>query len=115
MTERDQLLALGREELARGGYLAAHERWEDAWRLSVPPDKDAVQALAQLAGALFHLANGNRVGATRVLDKAARKLAPAATPRTIGVIEVASVRGLVERLRGELAAGATPDLRAIAL
>ncbi len=112
MTERDRLLAFGRDELARCAYFAAHERWEEAWHLSVAPEKLAVQALVQLAVALHHLANGNRAGAASVLAKAQRKLSAPDTPLTLGSpppINMRVVRIAIDRLISELAAGTTPD------
>ena len=112
MTERDRFLALGRDELARGAYFAVHERWEEAWHLSVAPEKLAVQALVQLAVALHHLANGNCTGAASVLAKAQRKLASPDSPPTLGEsppIDMLLVRAAIDRLISELAAGATPD------
>ena len=115
VTERDQLLARGRDELARGAYFDAHEHFEAAWHRSVPPERAAIQALVQLAVALHHLVNGNVTGATRVLAKAGRKLDAADTPARIAMIDLGDARTIIDRLRGELAAGVTPDLRSIVL
>lgn len=112
MTERDGLLDLGSAALARGDWRAAHEHWEDAWRISAPPERDAAQALAQLAAALVHVARGGRRGAASVLGKAERRLAPA-SPAALGAIDIAAVRRLIAMLRAELAAGAAIDLAAI--
>lgn len=110
MTERDALVHHGRDDFARGAYLAAHERWEAAWNLSTGRDKLVVQALAQLAAALVHLERGNRIGAERVLDKARDKLAGRDTPATVATIDVDRVRQVIAQLGAELAAGRTPDL-----
>ncbi len=115
MTDRDHFLELGSAALARGAWFEAHECWERAWRLSVPPDRLAVQALAQLAAALVHLSNGRRAGATSVLAKAYGKVTLPDTPGAVGTVDVTAVRSLIERLRDELAAGRAPDLDAIAL
>jgi predicted metal-dependent hydrolase len=115
MIDRDCLLGLGAAALARGAWFEAHECWEQAWRLSVSPDKPAVQALAQLAAALVHLSNGRQRGAMSVLAKAHSKLMRPDTPAAIGTVEVAAVRSLIERLRDEIAAGRTPDLHAAGL
>jgi hypothetical protein len=115
MTDRDRLLELGSAALGRGAWFEAHECWERAWRLSEPPDRPAVQALAQLAAALVHLSNGRRRGATSVLAKAHGKLLRPDTPGAVGTLDVAAVRSLIQRLRDELAAGRSPDLRAVGL
>lgn len=114
VTDRDRLLELGAIALAGGAWLAAHEHWEQAWRISGPADRHVVQALAQLAAALVHLSHDRRRGAASVLAKAHRKLALPA-PAVVGVIDVAAVRAVIERLQGELAAGRMPDLRAVSL
>jgi predicted metal-dependent hydrolase len=115
MTDRDRLLELGSAALARAAWFEAHECWEQAWRLSVSPDRPAVQALAQLAAALVHLSNGRQRGAARVLAKAHGKLILPDTPAAVGMVDVMAVRRLIERLRDELAAGRTPDLLAVSL
>jgi uncharacterized protein len=113
VTDRDHLLELGAAALDAGHWLAAHEHWEQAWRQTGPDDRHAVQALAQLAAALVHLSRGRPRGAARVLAKAQRKLARPATPATLGPIDLASVRRLLDRLSDDLDAGRTPDLAAI--
>lgn len=115
MTDRDRLLELGSAALALGAWFEAHECWERAWRLSVPPDRPAVQALAQLAAALVHLSHGRGRGAATVLAKAHGKLMRPDTPGVVGTIDVVAVRSLIERMRDELAAGRTPDLHAVRL
>lgn len=113
MTDRDHLLELGAAALAAGQWLAAHEHWEQAWRLTDPDDRPAVQALAQLAAALVHLSRGRPRGAARVVAKAQRKLARPETPATVGPIDIASVVRQLDRLSDDLDAGRTPDLSAI--
>jgi predicted metal-dependent hydrolase len=115
MSDRDRLLELGSAAWARGAWFEAHECWERAWRLSVPPDRPAVQALAQLAAALVHLSNGRQRGAMSVLAKAHGKLMLPDTPGAVGPVEVTAVRSLIERLRDEIAVGETPDLHAVRL
>jgi predicted metal-dependent hydrolase len=115
MTDRNRLIELGCAALARSAWFEAHECWERAWRLSVVPDRPAVQALAQLAAALVHLSNGRRRGATSVLAKAHGKLMLPDTPGAVGTVDLTAVRSLIERLRDELAAGRTPDLGAVGL
>jgi hypothetical protein len=115
MTDRDRLLELGSAALARGAWFEAHECWERAWRVSVPPDRPVVQALAQLAAALVHLSNGQQRGAASVLAKARGKLTRPDTPGAVGAIDVAAVRILIARLHDELAAGRVPDLHEIGL
>lgn len=115
MTDRDRLLELGSAALARGAWFEAHECWEQAWRLSIAPDRSAVQALAQLAAALVHLSNGRPRGAASVLAKAHRKLTLPDTPGAVGTVDLAAVRVLIGRLRDELAAGRTPDLHTVGM
>lgn len=70
-----ETLAYARELLDEGRPFAAHEALEVRWK-SCPAEERALwQALAQLCVALTHHARGNRVGAARLLERAAGHLA----------------------------------------
>jgi hypothetical protein len=60
--------------LDAGRPFHAHEVFEDAWKLSPPPERDLWKGLAQLAVGLTHLARGNPRGATTLLHRAAAAL-----------------------------------------
>jgi predicted metal-dependent hydrolase len=84
------------EELRRGlelircrEFFAAHEELETAWRAAAPEERDFHQGLVHVAVAWYQAARGNRVGCSRQLEKAARRLAGYA-PDHLGV-DVAGV------------------------
>jgi predicted metal-dependent hydrolase len=59
-----------------GRYHEAHDALEEVWFDEVGSRKQAVQALIQIAVALHHRELGNRVGAAKLFERAAGKLAP---------------------------------------
>jgi len=67
-------------ELARslvhdGRPFAAHEVLEARWKAGPEHERDLWQGLAQLCVALTHAARGNSVGAGRLLERGASRLA----------------------------------------
>ncbi len=81
MTETEYLRGLA---LIRAGrYFDAHEALEVAWRAAEPEERDFLQGLVHVAVAWYQAGRGNRIGCTRQLEKAARRLGPYApdTPR----------------------------------
>ena len=84
-------------------WFDAHEALEDEWRDAPEAERDFLQGLVHVTVAWHHAGNGNRPGAERQLEKAARRLAPYA-PRHRGV-DVARVLGQVEAASARVAAG----------
>ena len=82
-------LEAGLDLIRRGEYFAAHEVLEDVWRAAEPAERDFYQGLVHVAVAWYQAGRGNRVGAERQLEKAARRLGPYA-PEHEGV-DVASI------------------------
>ncbi|MBC9733249.1 DUF309 domain-containing protein [Nocardioides marmotae] len=70
-----ETLALARELLDAGRPFAAHEALEVRWKTCPAEERELWQGLAQLCVALTHHARGNPVGAARLLDRAAGRLA----------------------------------------
>ncbi|MEV7431239.1 MULTISPECIES: DUF309 domain-containing protein [unclassified Nocardioides] len=68
-------LAYARELLDAGRPFAAHEALEVRWKSCPADERELWQGLAQLCVALTHHARGNTVGAARLLDRAAGRLA----------------------------------------
>jgi Domain of unknown function (DUF309) len=66
----------GLAHLRAGRYFEAHEELELAWRGAPAEDRDFYQGLVHVAVAWYQATRGNRVGATRQLDKALRRLGP---------------------------------------
>ena len=60
--------------LDQGLTFQAHEVLEAAWKAAPPEQRDAWQAMAQLAVALTHRLRGNDVGADRLRERAAVNL-----------------------------------------
>jgi uncharacterized protein len=64
----------GLEHLRAGRFFAAHEELEVAWRAAADAERDFYQGLVHVAVAWYQAGRGNRVGATRQLEKAFRRL-----------------------------------------
>jgi hypothetical protein len=89
-------------------WFDAHEAFEDEWRTAPEEERDFLQGLVHVTVAWHHASNGNRPGATRQLEKAARRLGPyapthrgVAVDRVLGQVEAASARvaeGLLDLL-----------------
>jgi hypothetical protein len=75
-------------------WFDAHEALEDEWREAPEPERDFLQGLVHVTVAWHHAGRGNGAGASRQLEKAARRLGPYA-PSHRGV-DVSSVLGQVE-------------------
>lgn len=76
MLEPGDALDLAQHLLDEGRPFHAHEVLEAAWKASDPRERDLWQGLAQLAVGLTHAARGNPVGARRLVDRGAARLAP---------------------------------------
>ena len=71
----DARLAPGRAAFNRGEFFAAHELWEDVWRVLAGDERVLVQGLIQIAAGLHHLERGRTRAAARVLARGVSKLA----------------------------------------
>lgn len=68
-------LAEGLHLYNTGEYFAAHEAWETVWLAAPEPERTFLQGLIQVTAAFEHLKrNENRLGATRLLSAALRRL-----------------------------------------
>ncbi|WP_460627629.1 DUF309 domain-containing protein [Intrasporangium mesophilum] len=77
-----ETLRAARELVDNGRPFAAHEVLEARWKAGPAEERDLWQGLAQLCVAVTHAARGNRVGADRLFERAAVRLATfAATGR----------------------------------
>lgn len=70
-----ETLDYARRLLAEGRPFAAHEALEVRWKSCPEDERDLWQGLAQVCVALTHLARGNEVGAARLRERAAGRLA----------------------------------------
>lgn len=70
-------LARGLRLYNSGEYFEAHEEWESVWLAADEPARTFLQALIQVTAAFEHLKrNDNRLGASRLLTAALRRLEP---------------------------------------
>ncbi|GAB3875038.1 DUF309 domain-containing protein [Terrabacter terrigena] len=78
----DEALRVARELVRAGRPFSAHEVLEARWKAGPSDERDLWQGLAQLCVAMTHAARGNEVGADRLFERAAGRLADfAATGR----------------------------------
>lgn len=77
-----ETLDTARELVDAGRPFSAHEVLEARWKAGPAEERDLWQGLAQVCVAMTHAARGNQVGADRLFDRAAERLAAfAATGR----------------------------------
>ncbi|MBK8460130.1 MAG: DUF309 domain-containing protein [Micropruina sp.] len=93
-----EALELARKLVEEGRPFAAHEVMEARWKACPDEERQLWQGLAQLCVGLTHAARGNDVGANRLIDRAAGRLAAygAGGGPTYGLdlgVVVACVRG----------------------
>ena len=103
MESQDRLLERGLELIRAGGFFAAHEELELAWRAADEGERDFYQGLVHVAVAWYQAGRGRPLATGRQLEKAARRLRPFA-PSHRGV-DVADVLEQVEQARETVAAG----------
>jgi predicted metal-dependent hydrolase len=96
-------LAEGIELLRRGEYFAAHEELETAWRSAEAGERDFCQGLVHVAVAWYQAGRGRRIGCSRQLEKAGRRLSPY-LPAHRGV-DLAAVLAQVDAATESVAAG----------
>jgi len=87
----------------RGEFFDCHEALEEVWLELSGERKKFLQGLIQVAVALHHLRNGNRVGAGRLLAAAVEKLAGDSPEREI--IDVDALLADLAPLRQHLGTG----------
>src|SRR5690349_10931195 len=88
----EETLTAARELVEAGRPFAAHEVLEARWKSAPAEGRDLWQGLAQLCVAITHAARGNDVGADRLFDRAAGRLAAfAATGRWAYGLDMDSV------------------------
>ena len=95
----DGRFASGLELMRAGSYFEAHEELELAWRAADPAERDFFQGLVHVTVAWYQAGRQNRVGCTRQLEKAARRLGPfAPLHRGIDVAGVLEQVGHAQRV-----------------
>jgi hypothetical protein len=70
-----ETLESARALLAEGRPFSAHEVLEARWKAGPTEERELWQGLAQLCVGLTHAARGNAVGAARLIDRGAGRLA----------------------------------------
>lgn len=79
----EETIRVARELVHAGRPFAAHEVCEARWKAGPADERDLWQGLAQICVAITHSARGNPIGAKRLSDRAAKRLAAyAATGRS---------------------------------
>ena len=84
-------------------WFGAHEALEDEWRDAPEPERDFLQGLVHVTVAWHHASRGNAPGASRQLEKAARRLGPYAPAHR--AVDVTSVLGQVEAASARVSEG----------
>jgi predicted metal-dependent hydrolase len=79
----------GLARFERGDFHAAHEAWEDGWRVAQGAEKHLLQALAQLAAAFHQWSRCKSTGAATLLARARGHLQ--AIPSTLLGVEVSEL------------------------
>lgn len=88
----EETLRAARELVEAGRPFAAHEVLEARWKAGPAEERDLWQGLAQVCVAITHAARGNRVGADRLFERAAVRLAAfAETGRWAHGVDVGAV------------------------
>ncbi len=103
---QQQLLLQGIDLFNNRKFFECHEALEEAWLESTGGDKTFLQGLIQVAVALHHLGNQNRVGARRLLVAGIEKLS-SFSPQHVSVDVVCLLEDL-EPLRKTLTDGGEP-------
>ena len=93
----------GLEHIRDGRFFEAHEELELSWRAAAPEERDFYQGLVHVAVAWYQAGRGNRVGASRQLEKGLRRL-ERYEPEHRGV-DVASVRRQLRAAQAVVEAG----------
>lgn len=99
----DETVATARELLSAGRPFAAHEVYEARWKAGPDEERDLWQGLAQVCVGLTHSARGNSVGAARLVERGADRLADYA--RSGGPTYGLDLDAVVADARRDVAAG----------
>ena len=108
-----ELYRRGLELLNQGHYFDAHEILEEVWRAATGPERQFLQGLIQVAVALHHHSTGNVEGASSVIGRAARNLAPYSD--IFGNIDLKALRAAVHHWQVALRQGRLPPVVKIVL
>jgi hypothetical protein len=99
----DETLEAARALVGAGRAFSAHEVLEARWKAGPIEERDLWQGLAQVCVAMTHAARGNQVGADRLFDRAAERLAAfAETGRWAYGLDLDAVVEQARNHRGEL-------------
>jgi predicted metal-dependent hydrolase len=109
----DALLVPGRVAFARGQFFAAHELWEEVWRVTTGPARTWIQGLIQIAAGLHQLARGRPGPAASLLRRALVRLADV-PPGFAGIDMTAACAG-AEQVAAALERGEAADPDAVVL
>lgn len=71
----EETVAVARALVARGRTFSAHEVLEARWKAGPEVERDLWQGLAQICVGVTHAARGNAVGADRLVERGAGRLA----------------------------------------
>lgn len=105
----------GLADFQRSDFRAAHEAWEDGWRVADGAERQLLQALSQLAAAFVQWSRSKPSGAATLLARARGHLA--AIPSTLLGVEVSELELELEAWEEAAARGdaAPPSPRLSAL
>jgi len=101
VSEVDAELLAGARLLATGTWRASHEAFETAWRRSEGPERELLQALAQLAAALLKWSEGQLDGAATILWRVRGRLE--GLPSQVSQVDVETLESTVLDLQERLA------------
>lgn len=99
----DSLPDLAREAIARfnaGEYYAQHDLLELLWAQTKEPIRELYRAILQVGIAYYHVTEGNRVGALKMLKRASRWLE--GLPEVCQGVDLADLKQSAEAVRREL-------------
>jgi predicted metal-dependent hydrolase len=103
---KSRIYLRGLYEFDQQSFFEAHETLEDVWRDASGRDKAFLQGLIQTAVAFHHFTQGNSIGSSSLLAKAAETLAK--YPDLFGGIDVAALRQSIAEWQQALARSETP-------
>jgi uncharacterized protein len=93
----------GLDEFNGGFFFECHDTLEDVWTGVRGPARDFFQGLIQISVGFYHLGNANTGGALTLLRRGLARLAR--YPDGYGGLDLATLRGEVERWIGRIEAG----------